>query len=65
MLSNANSMQVTNNSFSLYDEQGNMIGSALANEFNIDANGVWSFDAIGTSWTPVDTYKCVELNYHY
>ena len=38
---------------------------ALANEFNIDANGVWSFDAIGTSWTPVDTYKCVELNYHY
>lgn len=51
--------------FSLYDEQGNMIGSALANEFNIDANGVWSFDAIGTSWTPVDTYKCVELNYHY
>ena len=51
--------------FSLYDEQGNMIGSALDNEFNVDANGVWSFDAIGISKTPVDSYKCSELEYHY
>lgn len=50
--------------FSLYDEQGNMVGSALANEFNLDANGTWSFDAIGISETQVDSYKCTELNYN-
>lgn len=57
---NLNFVQVR---FSLYDEQGNMVGSALANEFNLDANGVWSFDAIGISQTPVDSYKCSELEY--
>ena len=49
--------------FTLYDEQGSVIGTARDNQVNLEPGAVWSFDALGLTKTAVDSYKCSELSY--
>ena len=45
-------------SFTVYDVDGNVLGSAFANANNVKANGTWKFDALITD----DNYASFELD---
>lgn len=52
-------VQVT---FNLYDADGNLIGTALDNVNNLEANGTWKFKAMGISENgTVASYKISEI----
>lgn len=53
-------VQVT---FTLYDAAGNTIGTAVDNNSGLDANGTWSFKAMGleTNDSAVASYKLKEV----
>jgi len=46
--------------FNVYDESGAQIGTALANTNNLEANGTWKFEALGTQ-TGVKNYKLKDV----
>lgn len=48
--------------FNLYDKQGNIVGQALANMNNLDANGTWKFTAYNFSGESYSTYKLAEIS---
>lgn len=50
-------VQVT---FSLYDSEGALLGTALANVTNLEGGGVWKFEAIGVE-TNVASYKLTDI----
>lgn len=50
-------VQVT---FSLYDSEGALLGTALANVNNLEAGGVWKFEAIGFE-SNVASYKLTDI----
>lgn len=51
--------------FSLYDEAGNLLGTAMDNIVNFGAGETWQFDAVGISNVPVDTYRLSDLSGNY
>lgn len=50
-------VQVT---FSLYDSEGALLGTALANVTNLEGGGVWKFEAIGIEGN-VASYKLTDI----
>lgn len=54
----ASYVQVT---FNLYDAQGNQIGTALDNINNLEAGGIWKFDALGLE-EGIASYRLVEIS---
>lgn len=50
-------VQVT---FSLYDSEGALLGTALANVNNLEGGGVWKFEAVGFE-PDVASYKLTEI----
>jgi len=51
-------VQVT---FSLYDENGAQIGTAMDNINNLEPNGIWKFKAIGMGSSKGANYKCTGI----
>lgn len=51
--------------FSMYDENGNLLGTAMDNIVNFGAGEIWQFDALGISNVPVDTYRLSDLSGNY
>lgn len=54
-------LSYVNIQFSLYDVNGNVVGTARDNVTNLAAGETWSFDALGLSDIEVDSYKATEL----
>ena len=47
--------------FTCYDAQGNQIGTALDNINNLEAGGIWKFDALGLE-EGIASYRLVEIS---
>ena len=49
--------------FTLYDENGYVIGSAMDNMNYLDAGGTWKYEAVSFQWfdIPPASYKCTEI----
>lgn len=54
----ASYVQVT---FNLYDAQGNQIGTALDNINNLEAGGIWKFEALGLE-EGIASYRLIEIS---
>lgn len=51
--------------FSLYDANGNVVGTAMDNIVNLGGGEIWSFDALGITSGEAESYKMTELSGNY
>ena len=63
--SGSRTIDYANIEFSLYDEYGNLLGTARDNIVNFGAGETWYFDALGISNVTVDTYRLTDLSGNY
>lgn len=54
-------LDYTEITFSLYDEAGNLLGTAMDNVVNLRPGETWNFDALGFSDVSVDSFRLSEL----
>ena len=47
--------------FTLYDKDGNNIGTAVANSTNVKAEGTWKFKAVGTATGEIASFEMSEI----